>query len=234
MPLLFTGSHWPDVLFSYSYEEKVFGMQWLRRSLATGLVVTIPLILSVAAFAWLFSIIDGVMVPVYARLLGQEIRGLGLLTLLVIVLVVGVLSANVLGGRLLQRGEEYLLRLPVFRAVYGPVKQLVGAFSPGNQLGFKKVVLLDDPRRGMVLGFLTKKFVLERGDGFEELVAVYVPTNHIYFGDIHIYSSEVVSYPDITVQEGVQIFLTGGMSLSPNLRAKAVQPLSERDGATEG
>ena len=158
------------------------------------------------------------MVPVYARWLGREIPGLGLLTLLAVVVFVGAIASNVLGGRLLRRGEAYLLRLPIFRAVYGPVKQLVAAFSPDNQMGFKRVVLLDDPRRGLVLGFLTKQFVLDRGQGPEELVAVYVPTNHIYFGDIHIYPSRVVSYPDLSVQEGVQIFLTGGMALSTNLR----------------
>ena len=91
-------------------------------------------------------------------------------------------------------------------------------------MGFKRVVVLDDPRRGLVLGFLTKQFVLDRGRGPEELVSVYVPTNHIYFGDIHIYPSEVVSYPDLSVQEGVQIFLTGGMALSPNVRVRGAQP----------
>ncbi len=160
-------------------------VHWLRLRLVTGFVVAVPLIISVAAFIWLFQLIDGVMVPVYARWLGREIPGIGLVTLLVAVLVVGVVATNVFGGRLLQRGQEYLLRLPVFRAVYGPVKQLIGAFSPDSQLGFKKVVLLDDPRRGLVLGFLTKQFVLDRGNGPEDLVAVYVPTNHVYFGDIH-------------------------------------------------
>ena len=199
-------------------------MQQLRRSLVTGLVVTVPLVISIAAFVWLFQLIDGVMVPVYARWLGREIPGLGLVTLLAIVVVVGAVASNVPGGRLLQRGEAYLLKLPVFRAVYGPVKQLVTAFSPDNQMGFKRVVLVDDPRRGLVLGFLTKQFVLDRGHGPEELVSVYVPTNHIYFGDIHIYSSDVVSYPDLSVQEGVQIFLTGGMALSPNVRSRGAQP----------
>ena len=160
-------------------------MQWLRRSLVTGFVVTVPLIITVAAFVWLFQLIDGLMGPVYARWLTREVPGLGLATLLLLVLLVGVLATNVFGSRLLGRGEAYLLRLPVFRAVYGPVKQLVGAFSPDSQFGFKRVVLIDDPRRGLTIGFLTKEFVLDRGRGAEELVAVYVPTNHIYFGDIH-------------------------------------------------
>ena len=193
-------------------------MQWLRRSLVTGLVVTVPLIITVAAFVWLFQFIDGVMSPVYEQWLGREIPGMGLATLLVLVLLVGVLATNVFGSRILDRGERYLMRLPVFRAVYGPVKQLVAAFSPDNQLGFKRVVLLDDPHRGLVIGFLTKEFELDRGRGPEDLVAVYVPTNHIYFGDIHIYKASAVSYPDLSVQDGVQIFLTGGMALSRQVR----------------
>ena len=209
-------------------------MQRLRRSLVTGLVVTVPLVISIAAFVWLFQLIDGVMVPVYARWLGREVPGLGLVTLLVIVLVVGVAATNVLGGRVLHRGEAYLLRLPVFRAVYGPVKQLVAAFSPDNTMGFKKVVLLDDPRRGLVLGFLTKKFVLDRGQGPEELVSVYVPTNHIYFGDIHIYRGDVVTYPDLTVQEGVQIFLTGGMALSPSVRVPPTPQTGKKSAPAGG
>ena len=198
-------------------------VHWLRLRLVTGFIVTVPLVISVAAFIWLFQLIDGVMVPVYARWLGREIPGIGLVTLLVAVLVVGAVATNVFGGRLLQRGQEYLLKLPVFRAVYGPVKQLVGAFSPDSQFGFKKVVLLDDPRRGLVLGFLTKQFVLDRGNGPEDLVAVYVPTNHVYFGDIHIYPSDVVTYPDLSIQEGVQIFSTGGMALSPHVRASTAR-----------
>ena len=193
-------------------------MQWLRRSLIAGFVVTVPLIITVAAFVWLFQFIDGVMSPAYARWIGREVPGLGLATLLVSVLFVGVFATNVLGSRLLTRGEAYLMRLPVFRAVYVPVKQLVAAFSPDSRMGFKQVVLVDDPRRGLVLGFLTKRFALDRGNGAEDLVAVYVPTNHIYFGDIHVYESSVVSYPELSVQEGVQIFLTGGMALSAQLR----------------
>ena len=105
-----------------------------------GFVVTVPLIITVAAFVWLFQLIDGLMGPVYARWLTREVPGLGLATLLVLVLLVGVVATNVFGSQLLGRGEAYLLRLPVFRAVYGPVKQLVGAFSPDSQFGFKRVV----------------------------------------------------------------------------------------------
>lgn len=203
-------------------------MSWIRRSLVTGLVVTVPLIISVAAFVWLFQFVDGVMGPAYARWLGRNVPGLGLLTLLVLVVMIGAVANNVLGNRVLQAGEAYLLRLPVFRAIYVPVKQLVAAFSPDSEAGFKQVVLVDDPRRGRVLGFLTKDFVLDRDGRREALAAVYVPTNHIYLGDIHVYPAESVTYPDLTVPEGVQIFLTGGMAIPKRL--KAPPDATPRDG----
>ena len=193
-------------------------MQWLRRSLIAGFVVIVPLVISVAACVWLFQLIDGVMGPLYVRWIGREIRGLGLITLLLLVVAVGVLATNVLGGRLLRRGEAWLMKLPVFRGIYSPVKQLVEAFSPNNQLGFKRVVLVDDPKRGLVLGFLTKEFTIEGQDDAGVHVAVYVPTNHVYFGDVHIYPRAVVSYPSLTVQEGLQVFLTGGMALAERLQ----------------
>ena len=70
-----------------------------------------------------------------------------------------------------------------------------------------------------MLGFLTKEFTLDRGHGLEELVAVYVPTNHVYLGDVRIYPKAMTSFPDLTIQEGVRIFLTGGMALSGGLEA---------------
>ena len=68
------------------------------------------------------------------------------------------------------------------------------------------------------MGFLTKEFTVDRGAGREELVAVYVPTNHLYLGDIVLVPPARVSYPDVTVEEGIRIFLTGGMALPPRLK----------------
>ena len=194
-------------------------MQWLRRSFIAGFFVIVPLIISVAALVWAFALFDGVMAPLYTRWLGREVPGLGLVTTMLIVLGVGALATNVLGKRVLQRGESYLLKLPVFRAVYAPVKQLVAAFSPENELAFKRVVLIDDPKAGFVLGFLTKEFTLDQGRGTEQLLAVYVPTNHLHFGDVRIFPRSRATYPDLTVQEGVRIFLTAGTALSEVIQA---------------
>ena len=193
-------------------------MQWLRRSFVAGFFVTVPLFISVAAVIWIFNVVDGLTTPLYDRVIGRRIPGLGTVTTAVVRVVVGGLARNVIGRRLLSRGEAALLKVPVFRTIYAPVKQLIAAFSPDNESGFKRVVLVEDARRGHVLGFLTREFTIDTGQGPEPRLAVYVPTNHLYLGDIVVCEPERVSYPDISVENGIKIFLTGGMALPPKVR----------------
>lgn len=193
-------------------------MPWLRRSFVTGFFVMVPLFISVAAIVWMFGVVDGLTTPLYDRMLGRRIPGLGLVSTAAVIVLVGAFARNVIGRRVLQQMEGWLLRVPVFRTVYAPVKQLVVAFSPDNEAGFKRVVLVEDPARGFVLGFLTREFTVDRGSGPEPLIAVYVPTNHLYLGDIVIFERARATFPDISVEDGIRIFLTGGMALPPKMR----------------
>ena len=187
-------------------------MQWIRRSFIAGFFITVPLFITVAAFIWIFGIVDGLTSAFYQRLLGRQVPGLGIITTTLGVLLVGAVATNVIGRRILQQADSYLLRVPVFRTIYAPVKQLVVAFSPDNEMGFKRVVLVR-VRDSQSLGFLTKEFTVETATGPQALVAVYVPTNHLYLGDIVVCEPEQVSFPDISVEEGLRIFLTAGMAL---------------------
>jgi uncharacterized membrane protein len=193
-------------------------MQWLRRSFITGLVIMVPLVISIAALVWIFGIIDGFTAPLSQRMLGRAVPGLGILITLLFVLLVGAVAGNVIGRRILATAESWLVRVPVFKTIYSPVKQLVAAFSPDNEYGFKRVVMVEDPDRGLVMGFLTKEFTVDRGRGPESLVAVFVPTNHLYLGDIALYPREWAFFPDLSVEEGIRIFLTGGMSLPGRIK----------------
>lgn len=211
-------------------------MPWLRSRLLAGFFVMVPLVVSVAALVWIFGIIVGFTAPLAQRVLGDEadgwgrfaVAGLGILVTLLVVLAVGSFATNVIGRRALAKAEGWLMLIPVFRTIYAPVKQLVVAFSPDSEGGFKRVVMVEDPQRGWAMGFLTKEFTVDRGAaGLQSLVAVYIPTNHLYLGDVGLYPRERVYYPDLTVEEGVRIFLTGGMSLPGRISSRRVEEQKE-------
>ena len=206
-------------------------MQRLRRTFVTGFFVIIPLVVSVVAIVWLFRWADGLTSGLEERFGLEHVPGLGILVTMSIVLLVGLVATNVIGRRLLQRAELLLLQVPLFRTVYAPVKQLISAFSPDSETGFKRMVFIQDPTRGFLLGFLTKEFTLDRGHGPEVLLAVYVPTNHLYLGDVVLCPPERAIFPDMTVQEGIRVFLTGGMALPDHLglEPSSLQPKSVAD-----
>jgi uncharacterized membrane protein len=199
---------------------------WLRRRFITGFFVAVPLIISVAALWWVFQLIDDLSGPVYDRLLGRHLPGLGVATTAVFVLLIGIVASNVLGKRLLARGDSYLARIPVFRTIYSPVKQLLAAFSPDNESGLKRVVMVIDATGAARLGFLTREFEVDRGPavGRQAYAVVYVPTNNLYLGDVFVYRRDALLFPQISVEEGVRVFLTGGMAMADRLAMRADEP----------
>jgi uncharacterized membrane protein len=199
-------------------------LQWVRRNFIAGFFVTVPLVISVAALIWIFRAIDNLVGPIFAAWLPWPVPGLGFLTTALVVLLVGITATNVIGKRVLQRAEYYLTRVPVFRTIYAPVKQLVVAFSPDNEYGFKRMALVEDASHGYKLGFLTKEFTIDRGRGPEPMFAVYVPTNHLYLGDVVIAPPDKVVFPEISVEQGLRIFLTGGMALPGRVKMHGAAP----------
>ena len=185
-------------------------MQWLRRSFMAGFFVTVPLVVSVAAFVWIFNVLDGLLRPVFAKWLGQDVPGLGILaTAARRARWSGAVATNVVGKRVLGRAERDPHEGAGVQDHLRAGEAVRGGVLARQRVGFKRVVLVEDPRRGFVLGFLTKEFTLDRGHGAEPLLAVYVPTNHLYLGDVLVFARDAVSFPDLTVEEGIRVFLTG-------------------------
>src|SRR5437868_10072055 len=131
-------------------------MGWLRRTFVAGFFVTVPLFISVAALIWIFNVVDGATTPLYDRLIGRRIPGLGTVSTALAIVLVGVIARNVIGQRVLARGESWLLKVPVFRTIYAPVKQLLAAFSPDNESSFKRVVMIAAAGPGYMIGCQTR------------------------------------------------------------------------------
>lgn len=207
-----------------------------KRSLIAGLIVVLPIVVSGMVVVWIAGLIEGLMSPTLEWLLGRRVPGLGFVTAMVVVTAVGLVATNVVGSRFLKAGENMIVRIPVIKAIYVPVKQLVTAFSPDNDSGFKRAVLVPHPGGpGFAVGFQTREFEVENDQGqMEPWASVYVPTNHLYLGAILCYPRSALRFPDLSVEEAVRIALTGGTAFPTTVRrlargAREPQPVAARE-----
>jgi uncharacterized membrane protein len=207
-----------------------------KRSVIAGLIVLLPLVISGVVVVWIAGLIEGLLSPTLEWVLGRRIPGLGFVTAMIVVISVGLVATTVVGSRFLKAGEAMIVRIPVIKAIYVPVKQLVTAFSPDNDSGFKRAVLVPHPGGpGFAVGFQTREFEVENDHGqMEPWASVYVPTNHLYLGAILCYPRSVLRFPDLTVEEAVRIALTGGTAFPETIRRLArttrePQPVGARE-----
>lgn len=184
--------------------------QRVRNYFITGLLVIVPIVITYLTVTWLFSVIDGLMEPLWFRYFERHIAGLGFLTTILVIFIAGFLATNVIGKQILEGVENILLRIPVSRSIYATTKQLMDSFSPTSKASFKQVILVKHPENGSYsIGFLTKELVIEGVD----MVAAYIPTNHVYFGNIILVKRELVVFTDMAVEEGLKAILTAGTAL---------------------
>ncbi|MBI4683883.1 MAG: DUF502 domain-containing protein [Nitrospirae bacterium] len=187
----------------------------LKRKFLAGLIVSIPAVITILVIVWFFEFVDGILGTVYNKMLGYNVPGLGFISAIFLIFLIGIISTNVFGKKLIEFFEKAVVRIPVFKGIYTAVKQLVDGFSPENKGSFKRFVIVEYPRAGSYsFGFLTKEWTVKTDrDGRESyLRAVYIPTNHLYFGDIVLFRDSEVFYTDIPIEEGIKTILSGGIA----------------------
>jgi uncharacterized membrane protein len=188
-----------------------------KRKFLAGLIITVPVTLTFVVIASLFKFIDGILGQFFDLFLGIHIAGLGFITAVSIIFLVGIISTNVFGKRVLGLVEKIFLNIPVFKSIYTAIKQLVDAFSPEGQGAFKKFVIIEYPRSGCyAFGFLTNECRVRTRGSESCLKAVYIPTNNLYLGDIALLDDKSITYTDIPIEEGIRIILSGGI-VTPEL-----------------
>jgi uncharacterized membrane protein len=191
---------------------------WLKVRLITGFFVTVPAVVT-AWILWVFwSGIDDIFGPMYQKVFGRAVPGVGFLTAAAIILLMGIVARNVVGQRVLTWAEALMLKLPLFGRLYPSVKTLVDAFSPERRSSFKAVVLVQHPREGeYAFGFVTSDVLVEAPTGKAEMVTVFIPTNNLYLGEIVIVLRTDVVATGLTVEEGIRIILSAGTATPPRL-----------------
>src|SRR6058998_3294770 len=184
---------------------------WFKVRFIAGFFFTVPVFLT-AWLLWIFwSRIDDVFAPMYDKLFGSAVPGLGFLTAVAIILVMGTIARNVVGRRVLAWGDKLLLRVPIYRRLYPSVKMLIDSFSPERRSAFGAVVLVEHPRQGeYAFAFVTSHVVVETPHGKREMVTLFIPTNNLYLGDVVLVPRDEVLQTGLAVEEGVRIILSAG------------------------
>lgn len=159
-------------------------MAAVRKWLLAGLLVIVPLGITVWVLEWIISTLDQTLLilPNAWRpdvWIGIHIPGFGVLLAFAILLLVGAIASNFLGRKLVEWGNVLLNRIPVVRSIYSGVKQVSDTLFSENGNAFRKALLVQWPREGMwTIGFLTGvpggDVATHLTDG--EYLSVYVPT----------------------------------------------------------
>jgi uncharacterized membrane protein len=192
---------------------------WFKVRFITGFFVIVPVVLTSYVLWIFFREVDGFLSPVYEQIVGRPVPGLGFLTAVIIIFLVGVVATNVVGRRVLSWGEWVLRQVPIFGRVYHAVKDLLDAFSPQRRSGFREFVVVEHPREGIYTYAFRTGEVNVDGTKPEWLVTVYVPTNHLYLGDIILVPPDCVLPTGLSIEEGIRIVLSAGTAAPRKLPA---------------
>ena len=214
----------------------------LKRYFLTGLLVITPIWGTVLILKTLFLTVDGILGGMLAKFVIPEyyVPGIGILTLIALILTTGLLATNIIGGQVVKLWEDWLHRVPVVRGIYATLKAMMDILSFKEKEKYNRVVLIQFPKNGhYCFAFVTG---MTHGEvqqiSTEPLLNVYVPTSPNptsgYF--LLVPEKEVVSL-DISVEEAMKLIVSGGLYQPTPSMPAVVQPESapvstERVGAT--
>jgi uncharacterized membrane protein len=191
----------------------------LRRYFIAGLLVWLPVGATILVFSLLLRLANGLLLlmPPALRpetLLGIEIPGLGAILALIVLVITGMLAANLLGRRLVKTYESVLDRIPFVRTVYGVVKHFAEVVFSDSTTSFKKVLLIEYPRKNLYsLAFQTSEDPAEvHAVTGEPIVAVFLPTTpNPTSGFMLFVPTRSVIELDMSVEEALKMIISLGV-----------------------
>lgn len=198
----------------------------LRRNFLAGLLAILPLVITIRILGWIIELLEwGVQwLPRPLRpdeLLGFYVPGIGAILTLALIVALGFVVSHAVTDRVTAFANRLLLRIPVFRGIYGAVQRLVEALLQPQQGNFRRVVLIEYPRKGIyAVGLttgVTEGEVQERTEA--RLVNVFVPTTPNPTSGYYVLVPEEDLIPlSMSVEEAFKLVMSGGIVTPPSRR----------------
>lgn len=190
----------------------------IKTRFISGLLVIVPLFVAFAILKFAVLTIDNFMKPYLIKVVGQEydFPFIGLAVTIMLIILTGILTTNVLGQKLLKKWENILLKIPFFNVIYSAAKKLMEGFaSPDNRI-FEKVVMVEYPRKGLyALGFLASRIKVYSGEKENIYWSVFVASTPTPFsGYIVLVPENEARVLDMPIDEGIKFFVSGSAAVS--------------------
>jgi len=198
-------------------------VRFLRQAFLGGLVVLLPTVVTLWVFWKLFIGLDQLLAPLIERLLPFPVPGVGFVSVLLIILVAGFFAGSLLGRQMTSIYKRLILRLPLIGKVFNAVDRLLSVVQ--EQTAYKGVVCFQYPREGSwSLGFVTNRSLprihgLVDEDGRpRDMLHIFLPTTpNPTSGYFLLVPADEVLHPDLTVEEALNIIISGGAILPEEL-----------------
>ncbi|MBI3364202.1 MAG: DUF502 domain-containing protein [Ignavibacteriae bacterium] len=181
----------------------------LRTTFGRGLAVIVPVVITIWVLNSLFNAIDGIISPIFDQFLHKHIPGLGFISMIVLIFLVGILSRNLIGRAMGSAFERVITSIPLARTIYSTMKDLMQIGGKGKS--FRQVVLIEYPRHGvMTIGFVTNEITIENRTGSDEMISVYIPNPpNPTSGMLVLVPRKEIQVLDMSVEEGLKLVLSG-------------------------
>jgi len=181
----------------------------LRAQFATGILIVVPIGVTILIFVWIFVVLDNILQPVIRSIWGRTVPGVGFGVTIVIIYLAGVIASNIVGRRVIHYGESLLAKVPAARQLYAGIKQILEGFSKPGKTGFMQVVLVEFPKEGMrAIGFITNE---SYGKSGERLLNVFIPTSpNPTSGFLEIVTEDKVIRTNISVDDALKMVVSAG------------------------
>lgn len=194
-------------------------IKYLRNIFITGLFVLVPIFVTLSIVIWLFNRVDAVFREPLERFLGFPLVGIGFILTILIILITGFVSTNLLGKKIILFTENIFKKIPLVNTVYISMKQLTNTLFTSQKNAFKSAVLVEYPSKGIyVIGFITADAPEEINLKVQSpLKSVFIPTTpNPTSGMLVMIPEEKIQFLNLSIEAAVKLIISGGILLPEN------------------
>ncbi len=188
-----------------------------------GLIIILPLAITLWILGWLFNLIDGFLAPVLDLAFGHHIPGVSFAIILVSIVLIGLVGAIIGQRRFFNFVERRIIVVPGIGAIYGGIREILNAFNTKKSAGFLEVVLVEYPRKGIyAIGLVTKENRDEKGNG---VLTVYIPTSPSpAAGYLQIVPESEVIHTSMSISDAMKLIVSIGRVSKEDFTPRLFQP----------